>query len=302
MSSNSPAVFDFSNSFSGNLPPDAIQIPGLERFLAPGSSLYVHPSTGVVTSGLVMSAMEVASYWSEVIFKSSDPDDYSAANPFAVARLTYVAKTLEAIALQNNIKPSRICDFATGQGVLLPILQQIFRSSEICATEVSPELCNLANTQGFRCINTPLDVDYSFNQNIDTALLCWTLCNCIQPLKVLSNIASSLNEGGLLVIAESSRIMVPFRKSLHQLLNKIHPADTHPFYFSKNSLIALAALVNLKPLFVNRYYDSDVLLIIFKKESPNVVVPLPQADHTESVLSFWERYVQYTDFFEGISM
>ena len=41
--------------------------------------------------------------------------------------------------------------------------------------------------------------------------------------------------------------------------------DSHPFHFSKNSLSNLLILNKFNPVFINRYIDSDYLVIIAKK-------------------------------------
>ena len=41
--------------------------------------------------------------------------------------------------------------------------------------------------------------------------------------------------------------------------------DLHPFHFTKNSLSNLLVLNKFRPVFINRYIDSDYLLIIAKK-------------------------------------
>ena len=46
--------------------------------------------------------------------------------------------------------------------------------------------------------------------------------------------------------------------------NKENP-DTHPFHFSKNSLLNLLIINKFKPIFINRYIDSDYLVIIGEK-------------------------------------
>ena len=43
--------------------------------------------------------------------------------------------------------------------------------------------------------------------------------------------------------------------------------DIHPFHFSKNSLLNLLLINKFKPIYINRYIDSDYLLIIAKKSN-----------------------------------
>ena len=93
----------------------------------------------------------------------------------------------------------------------------------------------------------------------------WTLCNtsnCMEIIKVAHNI---LNKNGYIIIAESSRILVPFKKPIQMYFSKGNP-DIHPFHFSKNSMMNLLIINKFKPIYINRYIDSDCLLIIAKKD------------------------------------
>jgi hypothetical protein len=136
---------------------------------------------------------------------------------------------------------------------------------------------------------------------VDFASITWTLCNCIKPLDVLLDIRTHIKDDGLLVIAESSRLLVPFRKSLDDLLTKMHPADTHPFYWSKNSLSALLICAGFEPIAVNRYFDSDVLLIIAKKRPvlPKEDIEI-EADDADLVLEFFAEYCKLNQFYEKL--
>jgi hypothetical protein len=103
------------------------------------------------------------------------------------------------------------------------------------------------------------------------------------------------------VIAESSRILVPFKKTLNDLLSKQHPADTHPFYWSKNSLLALLICAGFEPVQINRYFDSDSIVIIARKldsiPDPNMLIP---ADDPEVVSIFFTKYIEFSKYFESL--
>ena len=65
--------------------------------------------------------------------------------------------------------------------------------------------------------------------------------------------------------------------------------DNHPFHFSKNSLSNLLIINKFKPIFVNRYIDSDVLLIIAKK-SKNINTKDLKKDNYKKVKSFFKEW------------
>lgn len=118
-------------------------IKGLDNFLYPGDSLYVHEETGLVTSSLNSTPKEILDYWSNKIFTSKSIEDYSAHRPFAVGRLMYVVRFLiDYISANPNCSGKFFCDFATGQGVLPRLLkmQPEAREWDIGCTEGSLQL------------------------------------------------------------------------------------------------------------------------------------------------------------------
>lgn len=283
---------------------DKFAIECLDDFLYPGDSLYIHSKTGLVSSSLSSSPEEILDYWSKKIFTSKSLEDYSAYRPFAIGRLTYAARfLLDFISSNPEYSGRNFCDFATGQGVLPKILRSQHESSkwDIGCTEGSLQLHEEMISAGFTSHYGMLGDKSLEDFKVDYASLTWTLCNCIKPLEVLLDIRAHIKDGGLLVVAESSRLMVPFKKSLSDLLTKTHPADTHPFYWSKNSLSALLKCAGFEPIAINRYFDSDVLAIIAKKNpklpEDNIVV---ESDDVNLVLKFFNEYAKANVYFESL--
>ena len=91
-----------------------------------------------------------------------------------------------------------------------------------------------------------------------------------------------------ILFAESSRMLVPFKKPIQMYFGIGNP-DIHPFHFSKNSLANLLIINKFKPVYINRYIDSDYLLIIAKKinkiDSKSIKV-----DNFMKVKKFFERW------------
>ena len=84
---------------------------------------------------------------------------------------------------------------------------------------------------------------------------------------MLRDVHSHLTKDAYLCVAESSRILVPFKKKLEDYFNKRYVADIHPWHFSKNSLKALLEVAGFSVKYINYYRDSDVMLMIAKKTS-----------------------------------
>ena len=97
-----------------------------------------------------------------------------------------------------------------------------------------------------------------------------------------------LKPGGYLVVAEGSRILVPFKKPLHMYFSHL-PVDLHPYHFSVNSLCNLLKVNNFKVEFINRYIDSDILCVIGKKMD-NVPLQSYEIDCYLKIINFFERW------------
>lgn len=283
--------------------PDAIHMPFLSKYLFPGDKIFVQPLTGFVTSERLMTENAVVDYWSNRIFPDKSLESYSAHFPFAQSRLLYVIETITQYAGLNPQSKSFWGDFATGEGVLLELLRMRFPKFRLFATEHSEELATKLSSKGFLVQQRSLgqsNID-SPKSDLDIATLTWTLANCIDPFAVLSDVVASTREGGLVCIAESSRILVPFRKSLHDYFSKgTMPSDLHPSNFSANTLRCLMQLCGLEIGYVNRYFDSDVLLVIGKKVKHE---PAPFfVDNQMRVVEFFQKWDTATRYFESIRL
>jgi hypothetical protein len=291
-------IFDLQREFS-TISPGAFQLDFLEKYLQPGDSIFVQPVSGFVTSSREMGAEAVAKFWSEIIFPDSSQESYSAHFPFAKARLLYVLETT-AQFLKLNIGSSLAwCDFATGEGVFLELLRRFYPSIEIYGTEHSATLVKQLRSQNFNVSEKALgSVTVDDNKLFDVSTLSWTLANCIDPLAVLLDVVSQTKMGGYVCVAESSRILVPFRKSLKDYFSPKMPADLHPSNFSANTLRCLMQLAGLEICYTNRFFDSDVLLVIGRRIE-NEVKPT-YFDTADAVVHFFREWDMQSHYFENL--
>ena len=290
-------------SFSGCLPKNSRRLDFLDAYTYQGDSIFVHGDTGVISSGLTYSSNEILDYWSNAIFTSNSNDDYSAFFPFARARLYYVQRTLlDYLESLKKTGSLRLCDFAAGEGVLANLFKRDMPGWDIRCTEGSKALSERLVQSGFATSNCILGEGQLDSFKVDIGVLTWTLCNCIRPLDVLLELRNNIDEDGFLVVADSSRILVPFKKSLRDLFNANHPADIHPFFFSAKSLAGLLIAAGFQPVFYNRFKDSDILLIIAKRleELPpdDFLVP---SDDALDVISFLRLSHDLTPTFDSWS-
>lgn len=260
------------NSFKNQSKKNLIKLSFIDKYLHKNSNLFIDKKSGLVRSDLNSTPKEILDIWSNKIFTSSNINDYDANLPFAKSRLLYTALTVNNFLNKNRVKNRKYCDYATGQGVLIECLKSIDLKSKIISTEGSKKLSRFIEKKyDIECLNTPLGngslVNFDRNKfnSPNFGFLNWTLCNCIDPLSVLSDIYNHLEDDSYLCVSESSRILVPFRKKLNDYFNKRYIADIHPWHFSFNSISSLLGISGFNVIYYNRYKDSDVMLVIAKK-------------------------------------
>ena len=278
-----------------------IPIDVCDKYLPPNSHLYVEKNTGVVCSARTHSEKEILDLWSEKVYKDKSMDTgYSSNHPYAEARLKYVVDTCKKYLTEKTL-PSSICDFAAGTGGAFNALKHAFKNSYFNATEGSEENTTRLKTIGYDSVSH-LMLGKTWNEKklinnrfpVELGFLCWTLCNCINPLDVVTHISENIKEGGYLCVAESSRILVPaFRKSIRDYLPSQIDPDLHPFHWSFNSLANVLKLSGFEIVYSNRFIDSDVMLIIGKKKSGyqgEIII-----DEYKEVIRFFEQWSNMED-------
>ena len=284
-----------------NFEENLIKINVCDKYLPPQCHLFVEKKTGIVCSARTHSEKEILDIWSEKVYKDKSMETgYSSNHPYSEARLKYVVDESKKY-LKDKLVPKSICDFAAGTGGSLNSLKNAFENSYLCATEGSKQNTIRLKKIGYDNVThlmlgkTCLEKELINNQfPVDLGFLCWTLCNCINPLNVIRHISDNINDGGYLCIAESSRILVPsFRKSIKDYLQKkIHP-DLHPFHWSFNSISNLLKLAGFELIYTNRFIDSDVMLVIGKKNDDNCGDII--TDDFKGVIRFFEQWSNMED-------
>jgi len=127
--------------------------------------------------------------------------------------------------------------------------------------------------------------DNEYSNHHEVVCINWTLENTSDPVGMLRWAAK---HGNYVCVAMSSRIMVPFRKPLWAYIDK-SPGYLHPNHFSYNTLRSTMGFAELAPHFVNRYIDTDYLVVI--------AVAGEQwwaGDHPDKVIDFFERWHEDT--------
>ena len=268
---------------------EMVEIPS-SKIYKNNEYLYVCKNTGLVRAKHLRSAHEIATAWSDDIYSSKfDEKTYTARIPAVKARQTYVA---DFAHVHLNLTDKNVCDIGAGEGQFFEIISGKDYRANCFGIEPSKKNCQQLLEKGFNSFEGTIE-EYSQSDNItkkkfDIITIMWTLVNSASCLDMINAAFQMLKPGGHIVIAESSRILVPFKKPLNYYLSKL-PADLHPYHFSANSLSNLLKVAGFKITTINRYIDSEYLCLIAKKIN-NFENDSFEVDNYQEVLSFFERW------------
>ncbi len=273
------------------------------------SEIYISKKTGSIFHSPTNNAQESLKTWTKNIYsKKIDTKKikYTSNNPIMKSRHYY-----SAIFLNNNLKKGKIkfCDYGTGEGNFGTELIKVNKNIQFNFTEHSPELYSKTvslikktNNTNFFSHNGSIESseDNKNFKNFDAASLLWTLCNCVKPIEVLDTIHNSLKDDGLLIISESSRILVPFKKPIYNFfVSSHHTQNTHPWYFSFNSLSNLLEICGFRIVKFNRYYDENDLVVVAQKKNKKNHRPNIKVDDLRILTKFFKEWEKNSKFLKG---
>ena len=268
---------------------DAVEVPYV-RYYTNNEPVYICMQCGFVYVRERRSATEIARAWSEEIYSDDfGADTYTARIPAVKARQTYVADFAD---INVGLKGKLLCDIGAGEGQFLEIVSSEDYQANVFGIEPSQKNCSLLSKKDFPNFNGTIE-DYSKSnlfdeQKFDVITIMWTLVNSYSCVKMVSLAYDMLKPGGKLVLAEGSRLLVPFKKPLDYYFSHI-PQDLHSFHFSVKALRNLLRKANFEVVEENRYIDSDILCVIGKKVEGEVAQPFEKDNYLE-VYNFFERW------------
>ena len=259
------------------------------------SKVYVGPS-GLVFHQPTENVSKSLNYREKKIFSkkiNTDKLKYTSNNAIMRSRHYY-----SAIFVNNFFSKKtkiKFCDFGSGEGNFIHELGRINKNINFYFTESSGInykniLNNTKIVAGFNGSIEESVANKNFT-NFDAASLLWTLCNCVDPVGVLKTIYKTLNKNGILVVSESSRILVPFKKPIYNFFNsKFKTENTHPWFFSYNSLSNLLEVCGFEIIKANRFFDENDLIIVAKKKK--IIRSKIKFDNQKKVISFLKEWVK----------
>ena len=235
------------------------------------TKVYISLKTGLVFHKVDKNSSTIVNEWSKKVYSHKmDPKSglYTDDFPGMSSRHFFV---LDFLSREINIKKKKIIDFACGQGGLLLKARQYFDCENLSGVEHSKNNIKTVHSRFKKKKLIPPKLytssieEFETNKKFDVGFLTWTLCNCSEPLKIVKSLSSLIKKNGILLVAESARILVPFKKPIFNYFTyKKDLGHIHPWHWTLNSLTNIFKFFGFEIIKTNRYFDEDNLVLIFK--------------------------------------
>jgi len=265
------------------------------RHYTKGEPIAVCRNCGFVYASWRPSPEEIAKAWATQVFSGKFEDgQYTARGiPAVRARHVYAAEFIHGTV---SLSGQDTVDIGAGEGVFLQMLASPEYGAKPFGIELSEPNCRLLKEVELPCFNGTVEQYLASPgarvHGFDRATVIWTLENTSSCRSMMEGAHNLLRDGGYLTVATSSRILVPFKKPLHYYLNPLVSA-LHPFFFSANALHNLFTNACFKVEHVNRFIDTDYLVMTGRAE-PQASRPALAKDDWQDVIGFFERWHEET--------
>lgn len=271
---------------------EAIEVPHV-RLYTHGQLIHICKNCGFIYVKMRRSYDKIAEVWSKEMFGRA----YTARTPLMLARHTYIA---EFIDQSIGLRGRRVCDIGAGEGQFLDIAKREY-GAVVFGIEPSAPNCEKMKRLGIDNFQGTLE-EYTAakafrNNEADIVTLMWTLENATSCNDILMGSRAIVNDGGYMVVATGSRILVPFNKPLHAYLST-NPVDTHPSRFSLNTLTSILAKSGYKVLHVNPYLNDGLTLCVIAKKTGIKKAVKIKKDNYKKVRDHFERWHTDTVFYK----
>jgi 2-polyprenyl-3-methyl-5-hydroxy-6-metoxy-1,4-benzoquinol methylase len=264
-------------------------------FYTKGDPIAVCRNCGFVYAHRRPSPAAIADAWATQVYSGKFDDGHYTARgiPAVRARHVYVAEFMHGTA---SLKDKETVDIGAGEGVFLQLLAEPEYGAKAFGIEMSEVNCRHMDGAGLACFKGSVE-DYLASSSarlhgFDRACVVWTLENTSSASSMMKAARALLKDDGFLTVATSSRILVPFKKPLHYYLNP-HVSAIHPFFFSANALRNLFTNAAFKVEDVNRFIDTDYLVMAGRALHEQAVSALVK-DDWQDVIGFFERWHEET--------
>ena len=258
---------------------DAVEIEVARKYTG-DQAIHVCRGCGFVYVRRRRTAEAIAKEWSEELFAHH----YTARVPYMKARHVFLAETLD---IEVGLKGKSVCDIGAGEGPFLKLVRDQYGAVPF-GVEPSRRNCRLMDQDGIANFCGTIESYAAAGTaagSFDVVTLMWTLENCESPKLMLDEAYRLLKPTGHILLATSSRILVPFKKPLNYYLGPTTAADTHAFRFSARAQQAILARCGFEVVFTNRYIDHDVLCMVARRTDKSRDIPAEKDD--------WHKVVDY---------
>jgi 2-polyprenyl-3-methyl-5-hydroxy-6-metoxy-1,4-benzoquinol methylase len=233
---------------------------------------------------------DIAKAWSDEIYSTTCTEEvYTARIPAIKARQVFVAEFIDTTI---GLKGKAVCDIGAGEGQFLEIIRKDEYGAKVFGIEPSSKNCQLLTKNGISNFLGTAE-DYAASKTFapgtfDIVTIMWTMENSCSCRDLMAIAHKLLKKGGHVVVSTGSRILVPFKKTLHEYIGNT-PQDTHAFRFSPKTLKGLMKISNFEVVHENRWRDHDVLCVIGKK-SEKTLGSAFEGDDPKQVSDFFKRW------------
>ena len=264
------------------------------------NDIYVSKISGLVSAIYRRNSKEIANSWNLKFQKGKkkifNTKLYTATVPFVKSRLMNVLYT--AINY-TNFKKKKIIDLGCGEGVLLIEGKKITEAQKFFGVDPSHNNCQLLKSKkisSFCGTAEEFAKIKKYHNYFDICFITWTLCNSSNCYEIVNAANKILKKDGILIVAESSRILAPFKKSIYDYITKRKKIDLHPFHFSKNTLKNLLIINKFKIMFTNEYMNNNELIIIGKK---NIKIDIRKIknDSYKKIIYFFRKWISVSQYY-----
>ena len=259
------------------------------------SDLYVSKKTGCLIPGKITGSKKSLRIWN----KRYRNQNYTSTSPHFASRHAY---TIHQIKNKINFENLCIADLGCGNAGFVSMTQKLTNQKLIYGFDDSSYNFKINKKinkkKNLRFVKSSIEnIDTKKYKNFfDLIVLTWTLSSCSQPLIIIDKIRDILKKDGILVISESSRVLVQPVYNINYYFDTKSKTDTfinYPWRFSFNSLNNLLTLKNFKLIHENDYKHNENMVLIFKKKK--FVKKKYKFDNYKKVINFFKNWKIYSN-------
>jgi ubiquinone/menaquinone biosynthesis C-methylase UbiE len=257
---------------------------GLRHFIAQSKTfgaggVWVCGECGFVFVPVRRSSEEIAASWGQIF-----GEGYTSRWPAVEARLRYVGALFDQ---RRGWKGKHVLEIGAGEGRFLDIARDL-GAAHCSGIEPLKANADRIRRSGHTVFEGTAEQAPVGQYHFDVVVILWTLENCQNCTRMLEIAKRFLCQGGSLVVATGSRILVPFKKPLSTYFSQTAP-DTHSYRFSAKSLVRALNKSGFNHVELNDYQQCDWLVAEAQVRKTTDLV-YQSSDDPQDVLDYFRRW------------